>query len=438
MRQLHYLEAERALLSRVLLGGEGALARITLDERDCFDPRHRRLLAAMRALHAKGQPCTDVQLLAAEFGSEETEAATMKFLHSVPTASSSPGGSEHYEALIRRAALTRNVLLALSEAQGGHDEGDELLGRLLSELARLARLAPMTATSVGRAMREAARDLVRARDSGRPSGLRTGFDTLDRILGGIQPGVVTILAGRPSMGKSALARTIAKNVSAAGEGVHVFSPEDSRRTYALRTLADDAHVPLEAIRSVNLADDELHSVLEAADRMPLKRPWLIDDTASPSSGDIAARVRRHREENKTALVVVDYAQLIRERDVPVYDKRMQTEVAAENLVALARSEGVAVLLLSQLSRECEKRDDKRPMLSDLRETGALEQVAEAVLFVFRPEIYGKTDDNAGVTEIIARKNKNGRTGTARLAWDAKYATHRPLATGRENQDREEN
>jgi len=124
---------------------------------------------------------------------------------------------------------------------------------------------------------------------------------------------------------------------------------------------------------------------------------------------------------------VDYVQLLRERSVPLADRVLQMDVAIENLVQLARSEHVSVLVVSQLSRECERREDKRPLLSDLRQSGTLEQAAESVFFVYRDDMYHAESEDAGTTEVIIRKNKNGRTGTVRLAWDAKTATHRTLA-----------
>lgn len=428
MRRLHYLEAEKAMLGGIMIGGDEALDRVLIADRDLFDMRHRAILQAMRRLRARSVPCGDLQLLEGELGAQAL-AIGLGYL-AVLANSGSAALVEQYAELVRRAAMTRNILRTLDELRDGREEGDALLGKMLEGLSGLLRDIETTAVPMSEAVREACRELMAAQDAGGVWGLPTGYDALDDILGGLQVGVVTIVAGRPSMGKSAIARSIAESYNrVAGGGVHVFTPEDSRRTYALRALSDESRVSLECIRALKLSQGDFGQIVRAADSMAQRTTWLIDDTAGLSSNDIAMRVRRHARENGTKLVVVDYVQLLREDGVPAHDKRMQVELAAENLVKLARSEGIAVLLVSQLSRECEKRDDKRPMLSDLRESGALEQLAEAVLFVYRDEVYNAGEDwcEKGITEVLVRKNKNGRTGAAKLAWHAETATHRPLS-----------
>lgn len=429
MRRLQYSEAERALVCAVMLGGDAVLDRMLVEPEEFYDPRSREVFSAMRALRARGNPPGDVKLLEVEIGPRMQAIGGLGFFAElVSDTHASLDHVEHYESLVRKAALTRRTITTLSELQTSDLEGTELVARVLEQTSLLARLTDDPAVTIGEAVKEAFSMLAEARKSGRTWGLTTGFDDLDKAIGGLQYSVLTILAGRPSMGKSALARSIAANANLkADAGIHVFTPEDSRRTYAMRQMSDESRVTLENLRSLRISDTEFQQVQRAAGDLWRRRNWLIDDTAGLSSTDIAMRVRKHKRDNNTKLVVVDYAQLIREPGVALGDKRMQVEIAAENLAQLARSEGVALLLLSQLSRECEKREDKRPMLSDLRESGALEQLAEAVIFVYRDEYYNPDSSAAGMSEAIVRKNKNGACCTVKLKWDANTATHRPYS-----------
>jgi replicative DNA helicase len=431
VRRLHYLDAERALLGSVLLAGDEVLDRLLLEPEEFFDLRHREIFSAMRRLRLASQPAGDPQLLEAALGDRMAAIGGIAFLSGLLTTTAAvPDHAEHYQQLIRRGALTRATITALAELQSSELEGVELLGRVLEATSALARCTDDPAVPIGVAVKEAFQALLEAHATpGHTWGLPTGFGVLDAILGGLQVGVVTILAGRPAMGKSSLARSIAGNANLLGAecGVHVFTPEDSRQTYALRALSDASRVPLERMRALTVKRDEFDQLRQAASELWARSHWLIDDSAGIASEDVALRVRKHKRENKTKLVVVDYVQLLRERRVPQHDLRLQVEVAAANLVHLARSEEVCVLLLSQLSRDCEKREDKRPLLSDLRESGALEQIAEAALFVYRDEVYDPHTSSQGITEVLVRKNKNGRTGPAELRWDAPTATHRPLS-----------
>lgn len=437
MKRLHYLDAEKSVLAAVLIGGDDVLDRVELDADEFFDTRHRAIFSAMRQLRAANKTASDPQLIEGELGSKSDAIGGLAYLSELVIQGSVPDRVEEYGALVRRSAITRAAVKALSDLQACDLEGGELLNRILETSNGLSRVMEDSAVSMPIAVRDALLEIDSAMNQeGATWGLPTGFDVLDAILGGIQIGVVTIVAGRPSMGKSALARSLADNVNRLGDcGVHVFTPEDSRKTYALRTLSDHSRVSLEKIRALEIKQGEFGTLQRAARELWERKNWLIDDTAGVSSDDIALRVRKHKRANNTKLVVVDYVQLLREKRVPLSDPQRHVAIASQNLVQLARSEEVAVLLLSQLSRECEKREDKRPLLSDLRQAGELEQDAEAVLMVYRDDYYDDESERPGVTEVLVRKNKNGRTGPAELAWDAETATHRPLT--RRDDDYEE-
>lgn len=330
---------------------------------------------------------------------------------------------------------TRRVRLALGEAMQLADRlgYDELISLCYETLSKCGLSRGDSAQSIEQVIRETAKAMQLRSERGGLDGIGTGFPDLDDMTGGIGEGQVCIVAGRPSMGKSAIARSFADYASSQGHGVHVFSLEDTAESYGMRCLADHAGVDLGALRVIGPTTPRhiLEQTMQAASRL-YSRPqnWLIDDTAGLSSGQIGQRVRKHRPRLGTKLVVIDYVQLIREKDAS--GKMDEVSMAAESLVRLARDERVAIVLLSQLSRACEQRPDKRPLLSDLRETGVLEQVAHQVLLCYRPEYYmGKDDKDTlrlrGKGAVIVAKNKNGRTGEAWLKWDASTATYRNLS-----------
>jgi replicative DNA helicase len=336
-------------------------------------------------------------------------------------------------AQVLDAHATRQVCLAVSGAleQANVLDSDALVGLIYERLGRVKLRREDPTAKIADVIKATVKAMMLRSQSGGLAGVPTGLEKLDDMLGGLAEGVVTIVAGRPSMGKSALARTIADNANAAGFGVHVFSIEDTAETYGMRCLADHARTDLGALRVIgpHTPRNILEATTNAGNRLFQRTGWLVDDSAGLSSADIALRVRKHRAENNTKLVVVDYVQLLREKGSD--SKGVEVATAAENLVRLARDERVAVLLLSQLSRKAEERPDKRPQLSDLRETGVLEQIAYAAVLCHRPEFY-MADDAPDPQKLrgkgcaIVAKNKNGRTGEAWLQWDSSVATYRNL------------
>lgn len=422
-------DAERAVLGAVLLRGD-ALDRVELEPEDFADARHRELFASMRRLRDRGTAIDPVTV------ADDLRANECHAVDGLPLCSSLVSGVvtadnvEHYVAIVSDKARLRRLEQAAHEVVARCRSGwgaEDAQAFAAARLAETWKRQPDSARGMDELVLDTWRHLAalnEQRGSGAASwGLRTGFEELDLLLGGIQPGVVTIVAGRPSMGKSSLARSIAESVVLAGKGVHVFSIEDSARSYTLRCLSDNARIDLHRLRGCELRKPEMTQLYTAAERLHQKR-WLVDDTAGLSSAQVSMRTRKRLEENGTALVVVDYVQLMREQGAKT--ERENFERAAVGMQRLARECNVGLLLLSQLNRECEGRPDKRPMLSDLRETGVLEQIAETVIFLYRDDMYNPKTERPGEGEAIVRKNKNGRTGTVRLQWDGPTATYRPL------------
>lgn len=340
-----------------------------------------------------------------------------------------PDNVDSHAQVVRRDSLTRRVHREMQAALSSGLEGEELLGRVLEATSSAAARTADDSVTMDELVLTRFRELgerldAQIRGERARHGVPTGFARLDENLatGGLPAGHVTVLGGRPSDGKSSLARSIADNASAAGYPVHVFSLEDDLGAYADRAISDHAQVDLQRIGLLSLQRGDMAGIAAAADALNKRRNWRIDDLAGLSSAQIAMRVRRWKRELGTRLVVVDYVQIIRERDC----KRAMDEVekAIATLVELARNERVAVLLLSQLTR-ANVRENRRPVISDLRETGKLEQDAHTILFVHQE----REDERAAPKgEVIVAKQKNGRRDViVRLAWDAPTATYRPRA-----------
>ena len=261
---------------------------------------------------------------------------------------------------------------------------------------------------------------------------------LDEKLGGYQPGIVTIVAGRPGMGKSSVFLAGADAATAAGYGVHIFAFEDSEESLADRAMAGLSGVAAEAIRSMSINRGEMRQIGDALNVLKARRRWLIEDRPSPYVDDIVRAARREQAANGTKLAIVDYVQLLRGprgRKYRVADREQELSDIGTELMLAAREDGIAYLLGSQLNRDCERRDDKRPVVSDMRGSGTLEERAKCVVMVYRGCVYGPAvegvderrdergeylpdgDEWARMMELLVEKNSNGRTGRVIATFD---------------------
>jgi len=429
------LAAERALIGAALID-ESVPDRIPLTREHFGGGEHRRIWHAILELRAQAKPL-DVLLVAER--AEVSPAVLSECAVATPTSAN----AEHYAEILREHAMTRAVLHAAAELTDlyrlGKAAGSELLGRALEQFTAIDVDRPSGALTIGQVLRERLAELdaiARARASGESTltGVTTGLDRLDTLLGGLQRGIVTILAGRPAMGKSAAALGIADAATAAGHGVHVFSLEDARSAYADRALARTARVPTDRIRTCTLARGDMPRITASAATLCKRERWLYEDASALTADELVLAVRRERVSNRTELVIVDYLQLLSRprRYESVHD------AIAQNLDVLARAakhDDMAYLVLSQLSRQVERRDDKRPTLADLRDSGSLEERAKCVLAMYRGAYYGPP--KAGVdyddsdpddgrpsdvewerrVDILVLKNSHGRTGFVRCRWD---------------------
>lgn len=259
------------------------------------------------------------------------------------------------------------------------------------------------------------------RAEGESSALSTGFQLLDKQLnGGLRPGQFMLLAGRPAMGKTSLAMDIARHVSSSGRTVLFCSQEMSEKDVADRWVSASARISLERVVSGALDDDEW-SAATAVIRAHMNDPLYIDEQPALRLSDVITKARRvQRESGSLSLIVVDYIQLM--TGTGGDSRNSEIEVISRGMKELAKSMSCPVLCLSQLSRKVEERPNKRPMPSDLRDSGSLEQDADVIAFVYRDEVYNPDSPDRGTAEILIRKNRQGAIGDVRLAWQGAYAS----------------
>ena len=352
----------------------------------------------------------------------------------------SPVMIERYSDVVREEASKRRLRLGLHRALNMLKEGssaNEALSQASQAITEATLGQPDAAKTVGRVVGDRYLELsqmAQDQSDGKPCvvGITTGHEGLDGVLGGLQRGIPTLLAARPGMGKSALALNISNAASLAGVGVHIFSLEDTASNYADRVLSMGSGVNSRKIRAMDLTRGELMLVQEAGEKAKKRKGWIVDDRSGVTASEIVRCVRRSAIKNKTELVIVDYIQLL--RGLRGQGTREMLSDAINCFGDAAKKDRMAYLVLSQLNRGLESRDDKRPVESDLKECGTLEERAKSIVMLYRPEKYGDLYHKgqyagkqvrgqvvgqpipAHVIEMIVRKNSNGETGTVMGTW----------------------
>jgi replicative DNA helicase len=438
----HNLDAEASVLGGVLLRNEALNNIESLLPDDFYDPRHREVFAAMKALEARSRPIDPVTV-EEQLGKSGKLAAVggIAFLSElvgiVPTADN----ITHYAEIVSEKAIARRLILAASEitAKGFADYGEvrEYLDdaeKLIFEVTqRTERGGP---TPVMDVLKRVFKSFdARFSAQGGVTGIPSGFSDLDQMTAGLQPSDLVIVAARPSMGKTSFAMSVAQNACIAfGYPAIVFSLEMSSPQLAERMLCSEARIDASLLRRGQLQRQDMTNLTVAADAIA-KAPMLIDDTPAMTVNEVRARCRRWRanrdlfRDKPHGMVVVDYLQLMRGQNLNKNANREQeiSEIS-RGLKALAKELHCPVVALSQLNRGVEQRADKRPMLSDLRESGAIEQDADVIMFIYRDEVYNKDKtEKPGVAEIIIGKQRNGPIGHVELSFQGRYTRFDNLA-----------
>jgi len=433
----HNLDAEESLLGAMLLSSDAiSAASELLGPDDFYKPAHGQIFAAISRLYESGQPA-DAVTVADELGRAGLTSigADAAALVSLQANTPSAANAQHYATIVQELAILRRLIGATGEISDiAYTAPDDVQGVVDTAEQMILDVAERRNSDTVRPLAALLHDSVdwieeRGRDS--ITGTATGFTELDRILLGLQPSSLTIVGARPSMGKTSFALGMLTHVGMAlRKPALLFSLEMSHLELSQRLLASEARVDAQRMRTGQLSDSDWQKVSQALTRLS-SATIFIDDNPHLTVFDVRARARRLRKQHgELGLVVVDYLQLMTSRSRA---ENRQVEVAemSRGLKILARELKCPVVALSQLSRGLEQRADKRPMLSDLRESGSLEQDADVVLFLYREEAYDADApvEKKGIAEVLVAKHRNGPTGHANLAFLSKYARFDNLAQG---------
>lgn len=422
------VQAEQIVLGAILIDNElvSDVAE-TLTTEDFYTPQYRAFYGAVLDLYAKGQGITPVAILEVlkAQGNDRPITEVVALMHGLPAFKDLDG----YIEVIKQKSIARQfirrcngaIATAMSESEPMTSVIDEMEQGLFNLREVNVKEAPQ---ALGELVVASVEDSIeRAKNGVGSIGLKTGFDSVDTLTGGLQNTDLIIVAARPSMGKSAFSLDVAKGVTKRNIGsvVAYFSLEMSKRQCADRLICSMARVSSTRYRLGMLSVEEWRRVEAAANELSGNQIY-IDDKSSASVFDIKAKARRIRAEQKRLdLIVIDYLQLMRGSG-KTENRQQEVSDISRDLKALAKDLNVPVIALSQLSRACEARQDKRPLLSDLRESGAIEQDADIVAFLYRDEYYNPpTPETAGVAELIFRKHRHGATDTIELAFFKDYA-----------------
>jgi replicative DNA helicase len=423
------LEAERAVLGGMLLSHSAVdTAREILSSGDFYAEAHAILFETMGDIADRRQPIDQITLrtelvsrgkLAAVGGDEYLLALT----DTIPSI-------EHIEAhagIVREKATVRRLIAACQEiaARGYSDYGEfrQFLDHAESSVFGVAKEREVNPYESLKSVVSKTFSVLRdaASDGRKLLGAPTGFYKLDALTAGMHPGDLIIIAGRPGMGKTSFALNIGTNMSmATKKSVAVFSLEMPKDQLALRMLSSEARVDNMRVRKAELLKDDWPKLAKAAGALA-ELPIVLDDTPSISVLELRSKARRIQAEQGLGLIIVDYLQLMRSGR-RIESREQEISEISRNLKALAKELSLPVIALSQLNRKVEDRGakDKRPQMSDLRESGAIEQDADTIWFVYRDEVYNKETAEQGIAEIIVGKNRAGSTGDVRVRFQASY------------------
>ncbi len=421
----HDLDAERAILGAILLCPE-VLATVgeLVQKTDFYDSRHQAIFSAMCMLESKGATIDHIVVAQAlkQEGHLELVGGNAAVAELIETVASAANVVTHCR-VVQEKARRRELRRMAFDLYTRSTDAEYSLEELAEHAERLAFVeeGPQALPSISQLVNERINHLETLYKGQKTfTGISTGFAVLDRLTAGLQPGTLNIVAARPSMGKTALALSITVHVALyEGLPVQIFSLEMSKEELADRLLSLTAQIDLLAIRTGQLSGSEWRRLAEAAEQLE-NAPLHIDDSGSVTMAQLRRRARRAKAKTGLALMIVDYLQLM---TTSLRGESRQQEISdmSRGLKLLAKELGIPIIALSQLNRKVEERSDKRPMLSDLRESGAIEQDADLVAFIYRDEVYTPDSLDKGIAEVLVRKHRSGPIGEQKLLFREQYA-----------------
>jgi replicative DNA helicase len=433
----HAIEAEMCLLGAMLIDPQviGDVVLVLRGADDFYKPSNGAIYDAI--VHLYDQHGTlDIVHLHQRLADRDVLASVGGQEYLVELASSVPSAAHavHYARLVREKAVVRHLIEAagdiLYDAYHSPDESQNILEAAEQKIFRIAQQADRGDMQSLHDLIKETMAILEANEGKHLTGLASGFSDLDEITSGLQCGEMIIVAARPSMGKTALALNLAEQIALLNKPVGIFSLEMGKQQLVQRMLAARSGIDSQRLRRNMLRADDYRALLNACDTM-LDAPIYIDDTPGLSLLQLRAKARRMKQKHEIAAVVIDYLQLM-SSGRRVESRQLEVSEISRGVKAMARELDVPVICLSQLNRAAEQREGHRPRMSDLRESGSIEQDADVIALLHREEYYHQSDpnwadenpDKCGMAELIIAKQRNGPTGTVRLTWDERSTRFR--------------
>ncbi len=423
----HSEEAEQSVIGSMIMDGEAIVTAMEiLVPGDFYGRQYGILFEAVTELFADAKP-VDLVTLRDKLKEKDVpqELYSIEFLADLVRVVPTSANVCYYAQIVKDKSVLRNLIKVTegisNECYLDKEKLDDILaGAEKNVFDIVQRRGSSDFVNIRDIVIQSLDNIEAAsRNKGAVTGIATGFYDLDYKTAGLQPSDLVLLAARPSMGKTAFVLNIAEHIAVKNKiTTAIFSLEMSKTQLVNRILSMNSRVDAQVLRTGNLEDSDWANLMESA-RIIGESGLIIDDTPGISITELRSKCRKFKLEQNLGLVIIDYLQLM---SASGRSESRQQEISeiSRSLKALAREINCPVVALSQLSRAVEKRDDKRPMLSDLRESGAIEQDADVVMFIYRDEYYNKESPEAGITEIIIAKQRNGPTGTVKLGWQAEY------------------
>ena len=417
-------ETEQAVIGSILMDKDEMMnvADILVPD-DFYQSEYRMIYQAMVQINSEGRP-VDLVTVHEQLKSMNVppEVSSLDCMIEVVNSVATSANAKHYAKIVKEKSLLRKVIKVnetiMEECYAGHESADAILEETEKQLVKLLQSrGAEDITPIKDVVMEAINRIEAAsKQSGSVTGVPTGFTDLDYRTAGLQPSDMILIAARPSMGKTAFALNLAAHAACKKHiTTAIFSLEMSKVQLVNRFLSMESSVSAQNLRTGNLSETEWEKLVEGASIIG-NSGLVIDDTPGISISDLRSKCRKIKlEHDDLSFIIIDYIQLMTS-NTRSESRQQEVSEISRSLKALARELNVPVVALSQLSRAVEQRPDHRPMLSDLRESGAIEQDADVVMFLYRDEYYKKDTDKPGVAEVIIAKQRNGPVGTVELAW----------------------
>lgn len=424
----HSIEAEQSVIGSMIMDKDAIMIAVeTIDTEDFYGSQYGILFGAIKELYNEDKP-VDIVTLQTRLKEKnvQPELAGLEFIREIIASVPTSANIRYYANIVKEKSMLRQLIKTNEEIAGicysERETIDEVMNLAEKRIFSLTQSrAAGDFVPINQVVVDAIEKIEAASKAGGSiTGIPTGFNDLDLQTAGMQPSDLILIAARPSMGKTAFVLNLAqhmalrKNITTA-----IFSLEMSKVQLVNRMLSLESKVDAQNLRTGNLDDPDWERLIESAEIIGGSR-LIIDDTPSISISELRSKCRKYKMNNDLGIVIIDYLQLMTLGGRAAESKQLEVSEISRSLKAIARELNVPVIALSQLSRAVEQRPDHRPMLSDLRDSGAIEQDADVVMFLYRDDYYNKESEKKNIAEIIIAKQRNGPIGTVELAWLPQY------------------